>query len=157
MFAKLGQSELSLMLWGLLCLCYPKASTARLVNADIRLELSINEHLAASKEAQAKFRREYILTVKNRLRTLRRNFFRSFVLLLTATAVALLVSYVSGHRAVSWFGMASVFFLAWSTLARLGYSGKSFAGNSVIERLDDRIFKALFWIGTFFGILALAA
>jgi hypothetical protein len=57
---------------------------------------------------------------------------------------------LSGHRAVSRFGVASAFFLAWSTLARLEYSGKSFAGNGVVERLDDRIFKGLFWIGKFF-------
>jgi len=28
-------------------------------------------------------------------------------------------------------------------------------GNTVFERLDDLIFRVLYWIGTFLGILAL--
>src|SRR4029077_4499295 len=52
-------------------------------------------------------------------------------------------------------GVASVFSFAWATLGRLGWTGQSYGGNSVIERLDDRIFKFLYSLAMFVGTLAL--
>jgi hypothetical protein len=65
------------------------ASIEPLVDADLALELKSNTHLKDSVEKQAQFRREYISTVLERLRILRRNLFRSFLLLATATVLAL--------------------------------------------------------------------
>jgi hypothetical protein len=149
-------SEWTLMLRGIWALFYRSANIKPFVDADLALELTMNSSLKDSIEKQENFRREYTPTVRERLHILRRNLFGSLFLLATAMVLALLILRLSSRPHPNWLGAASVFFLAWSTLARLGYAGKSFGGNSIIERLDERIFKTLFWIGTFLGILALS-
>jgi hypothetical protein len=144
-------SEWALMLRGFFALFSKKVSIEPLIDADVALELTKNARIK-----EADFRRDYRPTALMRLRLLRRNFLRSFLFLTTATLLALIVSSIVSLSSPSWLGIASVFFLAWSTVARLGYSGKSWSGDSVFERLDERIFRILFWFGTFLGILSLA-
>jgi hypothetical protein len=148
-------SELTLMLRGLSAVIYKGANIDPLLDADITQELSTNERLRASAQKQEQLRRDYKPTLITRIQILRRNLFSSFFLLCTATAFAFLVLYLTSRPLPSHLGVASIFFLAWSTLARLGYSGKSWGGDTVIERLDERVFRFLFWVGTFLGMLAL--
>jgi hypothetical protein len=68
----------------------------------------------------------------------------------------LLISRTFAHSIPNLIGVTSLFLLAWPTLEKLGYSIKSFGGDTVVERLEDFIFRILFLLGTFLGILALA-
>lgn len=130
-----------------------------LIDADHALELSRNVQLvAAPSETQERHRQEYASTLAKRLRLLRRNVSRSFLILSSAVALSLLFSHLlwtvpDFWRA--WLGVLSLFSFAWATLARLGWSGYSWRGDTVVERLDERIFKCLYWLGTFLGTLAL--
>ncbi len=129
-----------------------RVSVDPLVYADATDETVTNKHFKNTTEARA----EYKPVLLERLRLLRRSFGRSFLWLLTASVFALIVLRFFSDPSPSWLGVSSVFFLAWSTLARLGYPGQSMGHGTVIERLDEWTFKVLFWIGTFLGILAMA-
>lgn len=54
------------------------------------------------------------------------------------------------------FVILSILSFSWATLGRLGWEGQSFKGDTVFEDLDELIFKSLYWLGTFFGVLAVA-
>jgi hypothetical protein len=129
-----------------------------LIDADHALELAGNLQLAtAPPELQERHRQKYRAVVEKRRRLLRRNVFLSFFILASAVVVSLLYSLISTVPASlrAWLGVASLFFFAWSTFARLGWSGQSYRGDTVMERLDEWIFRFLYWLGTFLGILAL--
>ncbi len=151
--------ELALMARGTLALFRRSADVEPLIDADHKLELSRNTQLAASPiERQEQSRLKRAETVNTRLCLLRRNIGRSFLILISAVALALMfVGLVSAASASSrvWLGASSMFCFAWATLARLGWSGQSFKGDTVVERLDERIFKSLYWIAIFLGTLAL--
>jgi hypothetical protein len=144
---------------GLLAILRRNTDVRRLIDSDHALELSRNAQLsAASSENQERHRREYAATLDKRLAVLRRNVFWSFIILASAVALSLLLSYLVPALSASWrawLGASSVFSFAWATLARLGWPGQSYKGDTVVERLDERIFKFLYWLGTFLGILAL--
>jgi hypothetical protein len=117
--------EWVLMLRALLALLYKGASIKPLIDADIAQEKTRNTRFAEFPEKEAQFRREYTPTLIERLRILRRNLMRSFLLLFTATALAFLVLYLRSLPKPGWLGVASVFLLAWSTLCRLGYPART--------------------------------
>jgi Mg2+/citrate symporter len=145
--------EWALMLRGIFVLLYKKASVEPLVDDDYEFERARN---ASYKKSKEQHRIDYTPTVLERLQRLRRNLSKSFVVLVITTAIAFLVSYLRACSIPNLIGAASLFFLAWPTLEKLGYSIKSFGGDTVVERLDDFIFSILFLLGTFLGILALA-
>lgn len=144
---------------GFLALLWRTTDVQPLIDADHALELSRNAQLAASSpESQEKQRREDATTLGKLLHLLRRNVFWSFIILASAAAVSLLFSYLIPTLSPSWrawLGASSIFSFAWATLAKLGWPGQSWKGDTVVERLDERIFKYLYWLGTFLGILAL--
>jgi len=150
-------TELSLMLRGLVALVVPGVSLEPLAEAEHRRALSRNEQLrCAPPEAHAKHLRECGEAVSRRLRLLRRNLVLSFAFIASAIATA------AGSRAFAvvpesldpLLGGGSVFLFAWATLGRLGWFGQSWKGDTVVERLDARIFWLLYWLGTFLGSLA---
>jgi hypothetical protein len=130
-----------------------------LIDADHALELSRNAQLAAAPlETREQRHREYAATLCTRLRLLRRNVFQSFLILSSAVVLSLLLSdllWLVSDSWRAWLGVSSLFCFAWATLARLGWSGYSWRGDTVIERLDEHIFRSLYWLGTFLGTLAL--
>jgi hypothetical protein len=144
---------------GILALFRRTTNVQPLVDADHAINLSRNKQLStASAEEQEERRREYAPTIDLRIDLLRRNLLRSFFILASAVVISLLFSHVLS--AVSpcgrvWLGVSSLFCFAWATLARLGWAGQSWKGDTVVERLDERIFKTLYWLGTFLGTLAL--
>jgi hypothetical protein len=144
---------------GAFALVWKRADVRPLVDADHALELSGNEQLRqASVERQEKHRRETAWNVDERLRLLRGNLVRSFVLMVSAVVVAVALARVIvaiGPAARAWLGGGSVFCFAWATLARIGWAGQSHRGDTVVERLDERIFKLLYWVATLLGTLAL--
>jgi hypothetical protein len=147
------------MVRGVVALFRPSVDVQRLIDADHALELSGNRQLReAPPEQQEQHRRKYAATIALRLRLLRRNVFWSFAILASAVMLALLSSWLAVSPSPSGralLGGASVFCFAWATLGRLGWSGQSYKGDTVVERLDVRIFKLLYWLGTFLGTLAL--
>jgi len=100
-------------------------------------------------------------TTIRRCRLLRKTLACSFLVIGTAVLAAGVIWAVWIKRSgLSLFtnqvyGAGSVVAFAWATLGRLGWSGQSMGGNTVFERLDELIFRVLYWIGTFLGILAL--
>jgi len=52
------------------------------------------------------------------------------------------------------FAVGSLFLFASATLGRLGWAGQSYKGDTSVERLDQRIFHVLYWIGMLWGTLA---
>ena len=147
------------MMRGVLALFWKSANVQPLVDADHALELSRNSQLReAPSDSQERRRREYAATLAERLRLLRRNVLQSFMILISAAVLSLLFSNLASSPSPSgraWLGALSIFCFAWATLARLGWSGQSYKGDTVVERLDERIFKSLYWLGTFLGTLAL--
>jgi hypothetical protein len=154
-------NEVTLMLRGASALLSRRVNIDPLVEADVLGELKTNDQLRRkignSPKEIKQYQENYKPTVVERIRLLRRSLFGSLVLLLTATIIALIIARITGRFAPAWIAIASVFLLAWSTVARLGYAGRSWGKITVVERLDERIFKTLFWLGTFFGILALTS
>jgi hypothetical protein len=144
---------------GVLAILRRATDVRRLIDADHALELSRNAQLSASSpEDQEQHRRQYAVTLDKRLDVLRRNIFWSLIILASAVALSLLFSNLLPTLSPSWrawLGALSIFSFAWATLARLGWPGQSWKGDTVVERLDERIFKFLYWLGTFLGILAL--
>jgi len=132
--------------------------SAPLVAADHAVELSRNtplqqsapekqeEHLAVAREATV-----------TRLVLLRRVILTSFTLMASATVVGLLFRrFYSGPmlpRPV--FAVGSLFLFAWATLGRLGWAGQTIKGDTSVERLDQRVFQVLYWIGMCWGTLAI--
>jgi hypothetical protein len=152
--------EWALMARALFALFCARADTAALVDADYARALATNSQLgAASLETQEQHRQKCGSNIALRLRLLRRNFIGSLVILLAALIPAQLLSQRAPPFSPSvklWFGLSSLFCFGWATLARLGWAAQSWKGDSIIERLDERIFKVFFWLGTFLGVLALA-
>lgn len=152
-------SECLLMVVGILRVFRITRRVQRLVDADYNLEMSRNKELReSSSSSQAEWRDRTEKNVEERLNILRRNTTRSFVFLASAVAVIVFSSLLVSGAAPSpqvWLGIASIFFFAWATLARLGWSGASWSGDTVVERLDSRFFWLLYWLGTSIGTAAL--
>jgi hypothetical protein len=133
--------ECALMARGVLALLRKSADVQPLIDADHALDLSRNTQLvAASPENQERHRREYATTLVERLRLLRRDVFWSFIILASAVALSLLFSYLVPALSPSWrawLGASSIFSFAWATLAKLGWPGQSWSGDTVVERLDE--------------------
>jgi hypothetical protein len=152
--------ELMLMMRIFLALFWKRIDIRPLIDADHLLELSRNSQLAAAPpDAHEEHRRNYATTLALRISILRRILFHSFIVIASAVVLALVLSKATSADLPSVlrvvFGTLSIFCLAWATLARLGWSGQSYKGDTVVERFDERLFWALYWLGTFTGTLAL--
>lgn len=150
--------EIGLMARALVALVFSSASVEALADTDFQHELSRNQQLASSPlDVQERQRQDVPKSVRNRLQLLRHNLLWSFLILGSAILLAVLIKWVwPSHVAFPRvMGAASIFCFAWATLGRLGWSGQSWKGDSVIERLDDLLFRMLYWVGTLLGTLAL--
>jgi hypothetical protein len=151
--------EWTLLARGVLALFWKRTDLQPLIDSDFELELSKNINLAREPgQMQEQHRVEYEPVLSERVSLLRRGLAVSFVFLASAVLLAVLMI-AFGCRASGmvkiWLGGLSLFCFAWSTLARLGKPGTSWGGETVIERLDSRIFWFLYWLGTFAGTFAL--
>lgn len=152
-------SELALMSRGILALIRKGTDIRPLADSDHALNLAADANLRnASSDRQELSRPHTAENVIARLNILRRNILWSFAILASAViASAFLRHFIPAptKQCQALLGVASIFLFAWATLGRLGWTGQSHGGNSVIERLDDRIFTLLYWIAMFVGALAL--
>ena len=114
-------------------------------------------------EQRERARRESYERSIHRCRLLRKRLASSFLIIGSALLAAGVIWAIWLRRtgasltANGFCPACSVFAFAWATLGRLGWSGQSMGGHTIFERLDEFIFRVLYWIGTFFGILALWA
>lgn len=143
-----------------LAVCLPGDRTDPLAQADHEDELVRNEQLRGSPEdRRQRVREEARDTVRARISRFRRDLGFSFLILATAVFLAVALVHGLGSKPSPAVGRllagASVFAFAWATLGRLGWAGKSWSGITVIERLDEVVFRALYWVGTFLGTVAL--
>ena len=133
--------EFSLMGYGILALVFEERYINGLIEADA--------DKFGQTPAQAKD------NVIKRLHILRRAVFGSLLALTISVLIGLLLAMRLPPSPKVWVGVASIFCFAWATLAKLGWQVGSFAGNTVVERLDLLIFRLLYCLGTFLGTLAL--
>jgi hypothetical protein len=49
-------------------------------------------------------------------------------------------------------GALSAFFAAWAGLARIGWGGQSWSGNTSVERADSYVFHGLCWLALHLGV-----
>jgi hypothetical protein len=150
--------EFTLTLRGLFSLFMPWLSVKPFVKADVERETEVNQAFARKSASQlADYRLEYEPVVKERVRSFRSGVWRSFLFLLTAVIVALVLAafWRASSQAKTFLGAASIFVFAWSTLARLGRGATSWGGNTIVERTDVRLLWILYWVGTVLGTLAI--
>ena len=153
-----GKSSRRLGFRSLLALLAPRRFSEPLAQADHAASLSRNvpvrqpppdeqlQHLDATRQA----------TVA-RLVLLRRVLLQSFASMASATVVALAFRafYTGPMLPRVLFAVGSLFCFASATLGRLGWGGQSWKGDTSAERLDQRIFHVLYWIGMCWGTLAM--
>ena len=125
---------------------------------DHQYELDQNSPLReAAPEIQLQHLESTRRAAKTRLILLRRHMLVSLLSMGSSIAVAL------GFRALysgpmlprTVFAVGSLLFFASATLGRLGWHGQSWGGGTAIERLDQRLFHVLYWIGMCWGTLAI--
>jgi hypothetical protein len=147
-------AEFRLMTRGVFALLWKKVRIRPLLDADLDFECSRNPHFA--QQSREKQLNDYKPVFVERLRALRKGLVASFIFLISAVVVAFLLTKLGcrlSARDKVWLGGASIFSFAWSTLARL--TARSFGEDTVLERLDTRIFWFLYWVGMLLGTLAL--
>src|SRR6267378_2813322 len=148
-----------LMVKALVAFLVPGAYTNALAAADHALELSRNQQLqAAGSERQQAHHRDTQGAVLGRLQLLRGRVVKSLLFIASAVFAAGVVAWLPSSRPAlltAILPIASVSLFAWATLGRLGWAGQSWKGDTVVERLDQVLFWASYWLGTFCGVLAI--
>jgi len=128
-----------------------------LAQANHAASLSRNQPL---QESPPEKQREHLNATRqvtiHRLLSLRGVIFKSFLSMASALAVAwaFRVFYGGPMLPRGVFALGSVFCFAWATLARLGWRGQTWLGDTSVERLDQRILHVLYWIGMCWAALA---
>jgi hypothetical protein len=128
-----------------------------LAQADHALELSRNVGLRqSSREKQEEALNATRKVTIKRLERLRGVLIKSFASMASAVVVgvAFRTLYSGPMLSRSVFAVGSLFLFASATLGRLGWAGQSWKGDTWVERLDQRIFHVLYWIGMLWGTLA---
>ena len=150
---------------------YFKAFAALFFNAfvedctacDFQKELENNEQL---REAASEIQQQRKAKIKKgtlcRLQLLRKKLWRSFMIIFSAIIFGFLCITVCGKTTTKdmlsinhIFILLSMTSFSWATLGRLGWEGQTCAGNTIIEKLDEFIFKSLYWLGTLFAVFAI--
>jgi len=130
----------------------------KLAEADHAMSLELSEQLRASDQS-VKDRRfaETEILVEERLSVLRKNLLLSFLFLSSASGFAWLTNEYKVGLSVSSSLLvgASAFCFAWATLGRLGWRSRSFKGLTSVEKIDDKIFFAIYWLGAYFGTVSI--
>ncbi len=134
----------------------------KLVEIDFQKELISNEQLASSEDesAMSSMRNNIRKNIIDRAILLRKRLCLSFLIIVSACIFAFIIRFIfqnalqdsKYHPKV--FGLISIMSFSVATLGRLFWAGQSIKGDTVIEQLDDRIFKILYWIGSFCGTFA---
>lgn len=131
--------------------------------SDFQLEVSRNpQHGAGEPQVIASRRAQVRDKTVNRLRLLRRALGYSFLLIASACATgalfaAIFYGSIPKPSLPITNAVGSAFCFAWATLGRLGWTGFSWKRNTIFEVLDEILFRLLYWLGAFFGAVAVLA
>jgi hypothetical protein len=101
-------------------------------------------------------------TTKEHQRNLRTKTFLSLLWVLSALGLAIWffvlptipITNITPQHVLT---VGSIFCFSWATLGRLGWHEHSYKGCTIFEELDTAIFWALYWLGTLFGVAAIAS
>lgn len=143
---------------GLMALFAPNQLAGPLAQADHDLEVSRNISLReASPDRQLESLQAARELTIARLRRLRRALLGSVASMLSATFVAwaFRATAIAPMLPRPVLAVGSILCFAVATLGRLGWGSQSFKGDTSVERLDQRLFHVLFWIGMCWGALAI--
>jgi len=135
----------------------PRKLSEPLARADHELELARNAPLRSSPpERQDDHFISSREVVAARLALLRKRLALSFVAMASAALIGYFLRSILTVPLPSrtLFAIGSLLAFATATLGRLGWEGQSIKGNSSVERIDQRIFHLLYWIGMCSGTLA---
>ena|SRR2546422_1452415 len=151
------RKDVRLMTRVLIALISPINVSEPLARADYDDELSRNVGLReGTPTQQAQQLENNRKLVSERLRLLRGRLAVSFFSMTSAVASAAILPRwgIGIPTSSAVLAIGSLFCFAWATLGRLGWAGQSFKGTTVIERLDQKLFHVLYWIGMYLGTLA---
>lgn len=141
------------------CMLHTSWFINALVEVDFQKSLKSNQQLKeASFEQQNKHKAKGKNLIKFRARLLRKKLMTSILWIFLGIFIAIVMAMFGWDKSVSfqqWLGILSICIFSFATLARLGWEGQSYAGYTVIEQLDKRIFWFLYLSGTILGCLAL--
>jgi hypothetical protein len=148
------------MMKALVAFIVPHSFLGTLADADHKLELSRNQHLQAADPAhQEDHRKKARVAVSKRLQLLRGRVLKALFFIGSAVFIAIvfeqLLPPTRPTELAPLFAIASLYLFAWATIGRLGWGGQSFGGDTVLERFDQVLFWASYWLGTFCGVLAI--
>lgn len=93
----------------------------------------------------------------NRMLLLRKKLTFSFLWVLGGVVVALIftkslsIANLSAIKISNILGIFSIMFFSIGTLARLGWEGQSWRGDTIFERLDKYFFWVFYFLGTVLG------
>jgi len=152
-----ASKDFILMPRALIALISPVRFSEPLARADYDDELSRNVGLReGSPKQQAEQFENNRKLVSERLRLLRSRLTVSFVSMASAVATAAILSHEGIGFATSpgVLAIGSLFCFAGATLGRLGWAGQSYMGTTSIERLDQKLFHVLYWVGMYLGTVA---
>jgi hypothetical protein len=126
--------------------------------ADHNRELQRNTQLSqASSDRQNENLVASRARVIERMLRFRGVLFKSFMSMVSAVGLAFVVK-TTGYfipTSAGILSVVSVFFFAWATLGRLGWSGQSYKGDTSVELLDQYLFHFLYWLGMYFAAAAI--
>ncbi len=141
----------------LLALLAPRRFSEPLAQADHVVSLSRNVPLQeSSHDKQLEHLNLTRRSTIDRLALLRGVLLKSFASMASAIVVGLAFRafYAGPMLPRGVFAVGSLFCFASATLGRLGWAGQTIKGDTTVERLDQRIFHVLYWIGMLWGTLA---
>lgn len=128
-----------------------------LVEVDYQRGLVLNKQL---QEASEQRKSEHKIALREgtlrRRQILRKTLFFSFLWILFAAAIAIVIALRNSvHLWNKFGGVISIFCFSWATLGRLGWQGQTIKGETVFEKLDIALFWLLYFLGALFGVLSI--
>lgn len=145
-------------LQALLCLFNKNCFIDNLIEQDYQKEMTSNTQLACSEEqVKVKFRLSLKESTLSRMLLLRKKLIYSFLWVVGGLFAGLI--FTNGVSIVkicvlklpNILGIISIIFFSIGTLARLGWEGQSWKGDTVFEQLDSRLFWLFYFLGVAFG------
>jgi hypothetical protein len=149
----------------LLFLFWPARFVKRAVQHDVELEFETNQQLRAAfpdKTLPPDRLNKFQDNAWNRTRSVRIAFFSALGLTLLAIAVGLIAGYflkrnfcAPSSRVTSALQISGAAIILVATLAKVGWKIQSWNGETLPEKADRWMFRALYVIGTFLFVLSL--
>lgn len=152
------KDSIVISLQAILCLFNKNCFVNKLIEQDYQKEMTSNTQLASSGEqVKLEFRLRLKESTIRRMLLLRKRLIYSFLWVVGGIFAAIIltnpVSIVkpSDIKLPNILGIISIVFFSIGTLARLGWEGLSWKGDTVFEQLDTKLFWLFYFLGVAFG------